>query len=328
MEQARAARRSDGGSASSLSSERRAARRSAELRAALARARSAAARARARRSRRCAPDRRRRATPSRCAARVDRARLAVRHPSRLLRAGARGGRADKLAAVNFRRLGSSDLEVSEISLGSWLTYSGGVEREQAEACVRRGVRGRHQLHRHGQRLRSRRRRVAARRGARADTSAPPTCSRRRSTSRCPTPTGACRRRRSTSRSTPRWSACERTTSTSTSATATTSTRRWRRRWARSPKSSRAGKARHIGFSEWPVQRVEAVARAAGRRAVGLQPAAVLDAVARARGRADPAVRTRADLPDRVVAARPGRADRQVPPGQRRRRRTRARPARA
>ena len=36
-----------------------------------------------------------------------------------------------------RRLGSSDLEVSEISLGSWLTYSGGVAREQAEACVNR-----------------------------------------------------------------------------------------------------------------------------------------------------------------------------------------------
>jgi aryl-alcohol dehydrogenase-like predicted oxidoreductase len=37
--------------------------------------------------------------------------------------------------MNLRKLGSSDLEVSEISLGSWLTYSGGVEREQAEACV-------------------------------------------------------------------------------------------------------------------------------------------------------------------------------------------------
>ena len=32
-------------------------------------------------------------------------------------------------------MGSSDLDVSEISLGSWLTYGGGVEREQAEACV-------------------------------------------------------------------------------------------------------------------------------------------------------------------------------------------------
>jgi 1-deoxyxylulose-5-phosphate synthase len=38
--------------------------------------------------------------------------------------------------MNFRKLGSSDIEVSEISLGSWLTYSGGVAQEQAEACVR------------------------------------------------------------------------------------------------------------------------------------------------------------------------------------------------
>ena len=39
--------------------------------------------------------------------------------------------------MKYRRLGDSDLEVSEISLGSWLTYSGGVEREKAEACVNR-----------------------------------------------------------------------------------------------------------------------------------------------------------------------------------------------
>jgi aryl-alcohol dehydrogenase-like predicted oxidoreductase len=38
--------------------------------------------------------------------------------------------------VEFRRLGDSDIEVSEISLGSWLTYSGGVGREQTEACTR------------------------------------------------------------------------------------------------------------------------------------------------------------------------------------------------
>ena len=38
--------------------------------------------------------------------------------------------------MDFRQLGSSGIEVSEISLGSWLTYSGGVAREQSEACVR------------------------------------------------------------------------------------------------------------------------------------------------------------------------------------------------
>jgi aryl-alcohol dehydrogenase-like predicted oxidoreductase len=40
-----------------------------------------------------------------------------------------------VAPVKLRKLGSSPLEVSEISLGSWLTYSGGVSREQAAACV-------------------------------------------------------------------------------------------------------------------------------------------------------------------------------------------------
>ncbi len=41
-----------------------------------------------------------------------------------------------MPSVNYRKLGSSGIEVSEISLGSWLTYSGGVAREQARACVR------------------------------------------------------------------------------------------------------------------------------------------------------------------------------------------------
>src|SRR6476620_10294595 len=36
--------------------------------------------------------------------------------------------------MRYRKLGSSDLEVSEISLGSWLTYSGGVAFDQTRAC--------------------------------------------------------------------------------------------------------------------------------------------------------------------------------------------------
>ena len=37
--------------------------------------------------------------------------------------------------VRYRRLGSSDLEISEISLGSWLTYGVGVENDPARACL-------------------------------------------------------------------------------------------------------------------------------------------------------------------------------------------------
>ncbi|GHD93000.1 aldo/keto reductase family protein [Streptomyces naganishii] len=37
--------------------------------------------------------------------------------------------------MRYRKLGSSDLEVSEISLGSWLTYSGGVEADATRACT-------------------------------------------------------------------------------------------------------------------------------------------------------------------------------------------------
>jgi aryl-alcohol dehydrogenase-like predicted oxidoreductase len=38
--------------------------------------------------------------------------------------------------VRYRKLGSSQIEVSEISLGSWLTYGAGIEREHTEACTR------------------------------------------------------------------------------------------------------------------------------------------------------------------------------------------------
>jgi aryl-alcohol dehydrogenase-like predicted oxidoreductase len=39
--------------------------------------------------------------------------------------------------MKYRRLGGSDLMVSEIALGSWLTYGVGVARDQAAACIER-----------------------------------------------------------------------------------------------------------------------------------------------------------------------------------------------
>jgi aryl-alcohol dehydrogenase-like predicted oxidoreductase len=38
--------------------------------------------------------------------------------------------------MRYRKLGKSQLEVSEIALGSWLTYGAGIEREHTEACTR------------------------------------------------------------------------------------------------------------------------------------------------------------------------------------------------
>jgi aryl-alcohol dehydrogenase-like predicted oxidoreductase len=37
--------------------------------------------------------------------------------------------------MRYRTLGGSDLEVSEIALGSWLTYAGGIEADQTRACT-------------------------------------------------------------------------------------------------------------------------------------------------------------------------------------------------
>lgn len=39
--------------------------------------------------------------------------------------------------MNYRKLGHAGIKLSEIGLGSWLTYGGGVAEEAAHACIRR-----------------------------------------------------------------------------------------------------------------------------------------------------------------------------------------------
>jgi 1-deoxyxylulose-5-phosphate synthase len=41
--------------------------------------------------------------------------------------------------MKYRRLGDSNLLVSEIALGSWLTYSGGVDAAMSRACVQKAL---------------------------------------------------------------------------------------------------------------------------------------------------------------------------------------------
>lgn len=39
--------------------------------------------------------------------------------------------------MNYRRLGSAGIKLSEVGLGSWLTYGGGIAEDEARACVRK-----------------------------------------------------------------------------------------------------------------------------------------------------------------------------------------------
>jgi len=41
--------------------------------------------------------------------------------------------------LKYRQLGASDLQVPTVSLGSWLTYSGGIEKSQSIACIHKAL---------------------------------------------------------------------------------------------------------------------------------------------------------------------------------------------
>ena len=215
---------------------------------------------------------------------------------------------DRTQDMRYRRLGSSDLEVSEISLGSWLTFGVGVERDKAKACVDRAfeldinfidtanVYGRGAAEeflgealagpaarllragdeallphvRHGQGPLARAGREADRRvaGAAADRL------------RRPVPVPPLRREHAA-------------------------------------RGDDGGAHRGRPLRQGALHRVQRVdggadpgrARPARRREVRVEPAAVLDPPPQAGGGRDPALRRERDLADRVLAARAGRADR-------------------
>jgi aryl-alcohol dehydrogenase-like predicted oxidoreductase len=63
-------------------------------------------------------------------------RVAARGRAGLARPPRRGAPAFRYeCVVRYRQLGSSDLQVSEIALGSWLTYGLGVDDSAARACI-------------------------------------------------------------------------------------------------------------------------------------------------------------------------------------------------
>jgi hypothetical protein len=65
-----------------------------------------------------------------------RARLSARPPTKSPPQGAPHSLDVQEDDMEYRTLGSSDLTVSEVALGSWLTYSGGVSREATAACTK------------------------------------------------------------------------------------------------------------------------------------------------------------------------------------------------
>ena len=216
--------------------------------------------------------------------------------------------------MKYRKLGDSDLEVPEISLGSWLTYGVGVEADKARACLEEAfsqginfidtanVYGRGAAESFlGEALRGRARDSYVL----ATKIYFPMSDSDRGLSRA-----QIEKQLDASLARLRTDyvdlyQCHRyDTETPLEETMEALTR-----------AVDSGKTRYIGFSEWPADRIQAAIELNRGCQVRFEPAAIFAAVARARGRSDPAVRRQRHLADRLVAARPGRAQRQIRSGQ-------------
>ena len=212
--------------------------------------------------------------------------------------------------MKYRKLGASDLEVSEISLGSWLTYGVGVARENAVACVDRafelGINFIDTANVYG-------------RGA-AETFLGEALARRPRDSyilatklyfpMSATDSGLSRAQiaKQIDASLQRLRIdhvdlyqCHRYDS----GTPIEETMQ------ALSKVVRDGKARYIGFSEWSPRQIEGAFAVVGSGTLRLKPAAILAALAQARGGGHSLLRGQGDFPDRLVAAGAGRAVGQV-----------------
>ena len=215
--------------------------------------------------------------------------------------------------MRYRRLGSSDLEISEISLGSWLTFGGGISNAQAEACVAKAFElginfidtanvyssgGAEEFLGEVLAERPRDSYVLATKlyfpmnGDRGLSREQVFKQIDASLARLRTDYVDLYQCHRYDRETPLEETMEALTEV-----------------------VRQGKARYIGFSEWTRRSDPCSARARpARREVRLVAAAVLAPVPRPRTRSDPALQGERHLADRLVAARPGHADREVQAG--------------
>ena len=230
--------------------------------------------------------------------------------------------------MKYRKLGDSDLEVSEISLGSWLTYGVGVEADKARACLDeafdQGINFIDTANVYG-------------RGAAETFLGEALQGRPRDSYVLATkvyfPMSDSDRGLSRAQIEKQLDASLKRLRTDYVDLYQCHRYDWdtplEETMEALTRAVESGKARYIGFSEWPADRIQAALdlRATGARQVRLKPAAIFAAVARARGRGDPAVRRQRHLADRLVAARPGRAQRQIRSRQAAAAATRARRAR-